>query len=344
MSTDGRSVGRVWEASVKWKPIQMPQELECIEDGPNYGRFVIEPLERGFGITLGTALRRTLLSSIQGAAVTALRIDDVLHEFTTVEGVLEDVTELVLNVKGIRLRLYGDEPRTIVLSAPKQGTYTAGDLDTDPEVEILNPEHHIATVGRGGRLRMEMDVGFGRGFVPADANKRPGAPVGTIWLDSTFTPILRANTAVENTRVGQRTDYDRLTLDIWTDGGITPEDAVRLAARVLRDHLTILLPAEEVVEEPPEPAVDDETKRVLSLLSMRVDELELSVRASNCLKAANIETLADLVVKSESEMLKFRNFGRKSLNELGAILQGLGLSFGMDVSGYVESAEAATTT
>lgn len=323
---------------MKWKSLQMPKEV-FVEQSTltnQYTKFIVEPLERGFGITLGTALRRTLLSSIQGAAPVALRIDGILHEFSTIPGVHEDVTEIVLNVKKLRLKLNGDEPKTLVLETNKKGNFAAKDIKTDGEIEILNPDLHLVKITEDTKFRMEVDIGIGRSYVTSEQNKRDDAPVGTIFVDSMFSPIRKVNFNVENTRVGQRTDYDRLILELWTDGSLTPEDALCFSSKILKDHLQLFIKLEEELEMAEEEVVDQEILRIRNLLKTRVDELELSVRSSNCLRAANIQTLEDLVQKSEAEMLKYRNFGRKSLTELNLILSELGLSFGMDVSKYKE--------
>jgi DNA-directed RNA polymerase subunit alpha len=323
---------------MKWKSLQMPKEIKMEQSSmtDKYTKFIVEPLERGFGITLGHALRRTLLSSIQGTAPVALRIDSVLHEFSTIPGVYEDVTEIVLNVKRLRLRLNGDEPKTLVLEMSKKGNYTAKDIKTDGEIEILNPELHLVKATEDVKLKMEIDIGVGRSYVTAEHNKKPDAPVGTVFLDSLFSPVEKVNFTVENTRVGQRTDYDRLIMEIWTDGSLTPEDALCFSSKILKDHFQLFIKLEEELEMAEEEVVDEETLRIRGLLKTRVDELELSVRSSNCLRAANIQTLEDLVQKTEAEMLKYRNFGRKSLTELSTILSELGLDFGMDISKYKE--------
>ncbi len=326
---------------MKWKSIVMPKEVAVDEATKllNFGRFTVEPLARGFGTTLGNALRRTLLSSIQGAAVTWIRLDGVLHEFSTIPGVMEDITQIVLNVKRIRPRLIADDLQTIVLEAEKKGKYTAGDLlFAEGNLEILNPEQHIFELTKNTKVRLEMEVAPGRGYVLAEQNTDPERPLGTIPIDSLFSPVIKVNYSVENTRVGQRTDYDRLILEIHTDGTISPEDALSYAAKILKDHLQLFITVEEEFESEKVEEVDEETLRIRQLLEMRVDELELSVRSSNCLRAANIQILSDLVQRSESDMLKYRNFGRKSLTELNAILNELGLSFGMDVSRYEEPA------
>jgi DNA-directed RNA polymerase subunit alpha len=326
---------------MKWKSMQMPKEVILDEKTatPTYGRFGIEPLERGFGHTLGTAFRRVLLSSIQGAAITAIRINGILHEFSTIPGILEEVTDIVLNLKRIRVKLLGDEGKTIVLSVDSKGEYKARDIQTDPGVEIVNPDLHLVTLNDNVNFRMEMDVDTGRGFVSADQNRKPGLPAGTIYLDARFSPIVKVNYSVEDTRVGQKTDYDKLMIELWTDGTITPDEALTFSAKLIRDHLSIFAKVDQEMEVVEEEKVDEEVVRVSNLLKMRVDELELSVRSSNCLHAANIVTLEDLVRKTEQEMLKYRNFGRKSLNELNQILSELGLSFGMDVEKYREPEE-----
>jgi DNA-directed RNA polymerase subunit alpha len=323
---------------MKWKSLQMPRDIQ-IEDATRtdkYSKFTIEPLERGFGTTIGNALRRTLLSSIQGAAPVAVRIDGILHEFSTIPGVYEDVTEIVLNIKKLRLKLLGDEPKTLRLEAGKKGELAAGDIKTNGDIQILNPDLHIAQLTEDTKFKMEIDIGVGRSYVTSEQNKRPDAPVGTLFLDAMFSPVQKVNFEVENTRVGQRTDYDRLILEIWTDGSLTPEDALCYASKILKDHLQLFIKLDEELQMAAEEVVDDTTLRIRNLLKTRVDELELSVRSSNCLRAANIQTLEDLVQKTESEMLKYRNFGRKSLTELNTVLAELGLSFGMDVSKYKE--------
>ncbi len=323
---------------MKLKSIQMPKEIVIDQStfANNYAKFIIEPLERGFGLTIGNALRRTLLSSIQGAAPTSFRIEGILHEFSTIPGVYEDVTEIVLNVKQIRIKLIGDEPKTITLEVLKKGDYKAGDIKTDAEIEILNPEQPIVSLTEELKFKMTIDIGCGRGYVPAEQNKKPEAPVGTIFLDSLFSPVTKVNFWVENTRVGQRTDYDKLFLEVWTDGSITPENALALSSKFLKDHLQLFIKKDEVMEMVLEEVIDVELLKTRNLLMTKVDDLELSVRSSNCLRAANIQTLEDLAKKTESDMLKYRNFGRKSLTELTNILAKLGLSFGMDMERYKE--------
>ena len=322
---------------MKWKNLTMPKQL--VPDPANndgYGKFVIEPLERGFGLTLGNALRRVLLSSLQGAAITAVRIDGVLHEFSTLPGVIEDVTEIILNLKQVRLKLHGDGPKKGTFEMRGKGEVRAGDIKVDPEVEILNPDLHIATLNRDGDLRMEVEINGGRGYVSADLHSQTDRPIGVIPIDSLFSPVTKVNYNVEATRLGQRIDYDKLTIDVWTDRSILPSDAVAVAAKILRDHFNLFIHFEEPIEEEVEEEVDEEVVRVRKLLEKSVEELELSVRSSNCLRAAEIKTIGDLVQKSEPEMLKFRNFGRKSLKEIQDILGEMGLSFGMDVGRYFE--------
>ncbi len=316
--------------------LQMPRLLEIDQDSltETYGRFVLQPLERGFGVTVGHALRRVLVSSIQGAAIKSLSIEGVQHEFSVVKGVREDVPEIVLNLKEVALRYHGDEDRTIRVHAKGPTVVTAKDLGVDASVDIMNPDLHIATLGKDAELKMDLTVGTGRGYVFAEDNKVADQPIGTVPLDANFSPVLKVNYELENARVGRRTDYDRLTLEVTTDGALSPEDAVAQAARVLIDHFALIANYEQEPAPAEEKEVDEETKRVARMLNMPVDELELSVRSANCLRAAGIANLKELVSKSEAEMLKFRNFGRKSLNELGDILTSLDLVWGMDISKF----------
>jgi DNA-directed RNA polymerase subunit alpha len=315
----------------------MPKQL--VPDSGNsdrYGKFTFDPLERGFGVTLGNALRRVLLSSLQGAAITAVRMDGVLHEFSTLPGVIEDVTEIVLNLKQVRLKLHGDGPKKGVFEMRGKGEVRAGDLQVDAEVLVLNPDLHVATLNRDGDLRMEVEINGGRGYVSADQHSQTDRPIGVIPIDSLFSPVTKVNYLVEATRLGQRIDFDKLTLEVWTDGSILPQDAVAMAAKVLRDHFTPFIHFEEEPEQEVEEQVDEEVVRVRKLLDKSVEELELSVRSSNCLRAAEIKTIGDLVQKGEPEMLKYRNFGRKSLKEIQDILGEMGLHFGMDISRFYE--------
>ena len=307
-------------------------DKEALTD--TYGKFVMQPLERGFGVTIGHALRRVLVSAIQGAAIKSLKLEGVQHEFSVVKGVREDIPEVILNLKEVALRYHGDEDRVLHVEATGPCELTAKDLGVDSIVEIMNPDLHIATLGKGAHLKMEIAVGLGRGYVFAEENKSPDQPIEIIPLDTNYSPVLKVNYDLENARVGRRTDYDRLTLEVWTDGSIKPEDAVAQAARILIEHLNLVANFEEEPAPAEEKSVDEETKRVARLLAMPVEELELSVRSGNCLRAAGIANLRELVSRSEAEMLKFRNFGRKSLNELGDILTSLELSWGMDITPY----------
>lgn len=306
-------------------------KIENPDDVPNYGRVIIEPLERGWGLTIGNSLRRILLSSLQGAAVTSVKFDRVLHEYATIEGVVEDVTDVILNIKKLRLKLHADEDASLTLDVSGEGEVKAADIESNPDVEILNPDLHIATINADARLKIEMHVSDGRGYIPAEQNKREDSEIGIIPIDAMFSPIEKINYVVENTRVGQRTDLDKLVMDIWTDGSLTVEDAVGYAAKMLFDHLNVFINIEGDLEPIEEEVTDEKTDKMRQLLMMRVDELELSVRSNNCLRAANIHTVADLVRNQESDMLKYKNFGRKSLIELNQVLANLGFSFGMDV-------------
>jgi DNA-directed RNA polymerase subunit alpha len=306
-----------------------------------FGKFMLDPLERGFGTTLGNGLRRVLLSSLQGAAITSVRIEGVLHEFSTLPGVIEDVTEIVLNLKQVRLKLFGDGPKKGVFEMRGKGEVRAGDLQVDAEVQVLNTDLHIATLNRDGDLRMEVEINGGRGYVSADQHSTADRPIGVIPIDSLFSPVTKVNYTVEATRLGQRIDYDKLTLEVWTDGSILPNDAVSMSAKILRDHFSLLISFEEEPQQEEEAAVDEDIVRKRKLLDKSVEELELSVRSSNCLRAAEIKTIGELVQKGEAEMLKFRNFGRKSLKEIQDILAEMGLHFGMDVSPYYENKSSA---
>ncbi len=323
---------------MKWKPLTMPKEIVNDQSSAtdNYSRFIIEPLERGYGVTLGNSLRRVLISSIQGAAVTSLRIKGCLHEFSTITGVYEDVTNIVLNVKKIIVLLHAEGTRTLHLKVTQKGKVTAGTFGGDTEVEILNPDLHICELTDDVELEMEIDIESGRGYHTAELNEREDAPAGTIYIDSLFSPVTKVSYQVENTRVGQKTDFDRLILELNTDGSITPEDALGYGAKLLKDHLQLFIHLDEEVMVEEEPEEDEEIVQVRNLLKTRVEELELSVRSSNCLRAANIQTLEELVTRTEAEMLKYRNFGRKSLNEIGTLLEQMNLAFGMDISKYVE--------
>ncbi len=319
---------------IKWRDFQMPKRLDCDEQSYTqfYGKFIAEPFERGYGVTLGNSLRRILLSSIEGAAVTAIRIDGVQHEFSTIPGVLEQVTEIVLNVKNVVLRAHSKAPKTIYIKAEKKGEIKAKDIICDETIEIINPDLHIATLTRDTQFHMELEISRGRGYVPADLNKKDLQTVGTIAVDSIFTPINKVNFFVENTRVGQRTDYDRLIIEIWTNGSINPKEALLYGANIMQRHLDVFvsygqLPEEEEEEE----EITAEEQALYEKLRLPISELELSVRSSNCLKEANIKTISDLVRKTEAELLSFRNFGKKSLTEIGDLLKAMNLGLGMKV-------------
>jgi DNA-directed RNA polymerase subunit alpha len=301
-------------------------KIECVElaEDNSYGKFVVEPLERGYGITLGNSLRRILLSSLPGAAVTSVKIDGVLHEFSTIPGVVEDVTDIILNLKQLSLKVYSDEPKTLRIEADGEGVVKAGDIHTDADVEILNPDLHIATLDKGGRLIAEIMVGKGRGYVPADQNKGPDMPIGVIPVDSIFSPIRRVNYTIEHTRVGNRTNYDKLTLEVWTNGTIKPDEACSWGAKILKEHLELFLSLTDdadTIEVMQEKDENDRNK----LMEMTIEELDLSVRSYNCLKRAGINTVAELCAKSDEEMIKVRNLGKKSLEEVKQKLEAIGL-------------------
>ena len=312
--------------------IEKPQ-IECIETPgeASYGKYVVEPLERGFGTTLGNSLRRVLLSSLPGVAVTSIKIDGVVHEFSTIEGVKEDVTEIVLNVKGITAKLYSDTPKTVRIEASGEGEVTAGSIQQDAEIEVLNPDWHIATLADGAKLIMELVFDKGRGYVPAERNKQAAeqASLNALPVDSIYTPVLKVNYTVENTRVGQITDYDKLTLEVWTDGTISAKEAVSLAARIMTEHLNLFVTLSQEAMDA-EIMVEKDDKGKEKALEMTIEELDLSVRSFNCLKRAGINTVEDLINKSEDEMMKVRNLGRKSLEEVMAKLDSLGFTLTKD--------------
>ncbi len=318
-----------------WQDLIKPSKLNVDKSTltNTYGKFIAEPLERGFGITVGNSLRRILISSLQGAAITAVKIDGVLHEFSSIPSVKEDLSDIILNLKQVRFKMHSDEAKTVKLNVDKAGLVTAGDIVCDPTLEVLNPEAHIATLAKDGKLNAELLVKRGRGYVIAEKNKEDSQPVGTIAVDALFSPISRVNYNVSNARVGQRTDYDKLTLEVWTSGAVTPEDALALAAKILKDQLSLFITFEEEEEEIVE-EVEEETPTFNENLFKTVDELELSVRSANCLKNADIKYLGELVQKSEQEMLKTKNFGRKSLNEIKDIIVSMGLEFGLTIEGF----------
>ncbi len=314
-----------------WRDLIKPKQLQVEKEtlSTTYGKFFAEPFERGFGTTLGNSVRRVLLSSLQGAAITSVRIKGVQHEFSSVPGVTEDVTDIILNLKGVRLRLHSSDQATIRIIHKGEGVVTAADIMVPHNVEVMNPDHHIATCGKDAVLEVEMTVKLGKGYVAADRNRDDKAPVGTIPIDAIFSPITKVNFVVSNARVGQMTDYDKLTMEVWTDGSVTPEDAVAFAAKIVKEQLSIFINFDEGTEpQYAEESVDDDAK-VNENLYRTVDELELSVRSANCLKNAGIKLIGELVSKSEAEMLKTQNFGRKSLNEIKDILTDMGLTFGM---------------
>jgi len=313
-----------------WKGFQKPKRLIINADATNdrYSGFSAQPFERGFGTTIGNALRRVLLSSIEGAAITAVKIEGVLHEFSSIPGVVEDATDVILNLKQIPLKLHGDEPKLIYLKGTTPGAYTSGNIEHDADIEILDKDIYIGTVSEGGSLQIEMRVENGRGYISADRNFDEGLGIGYIPVDSVHSPVRKVNYFVEAARLGQVTDYDKLTIEIWTNGSITPQDALGLAAKLVKDHMQIFIQFEEKTE-PTEEVQEVRHDAVIEHLNKSVDELELSVRSYNCLKNANIRTIGELVTRSEAEMLKTKNFGRKSLNEIKEILTGMGLSLGM---------------
>lgn len=306
--------------------IEKPK-IECVEstEDNTYGKFVVEPLERGYGITLGNSLRRILLSSLPGVAVTSIKIDGVLHEFSTVPGVIEDVTEIILNVKNLSLKLHSEGPKIIYIDAEGEGPITAGDIKADSDVEILNPDLHICTLNGDSRFYMEMVINKSRGYIPAEKNKQPGQPIGIIPVDSIYTPVRRVNYTVENTRVGQITDYDKLTLEVWTNGSIKPDEAISLGAKIMSEHLNLFIDLSDQAKHTEIMVEKEETKKE-KVLEMTIEELDLSVRSYNCLKRAGINTVEDLTNKTEEDMMKVRNLGRKSLEEVLQKLNALGLS------------------
>jgi DNA-directed RNA polymerase subunit alpha len=318
-----------------WSDFQKPKKLDYDPDSltPNYGRFTAQPFERGFGTTIGNALRRVLLSSIEGAAITAVRVEGVLHEFSSLQGVVEDMTDVVLNLKQVPFRLHGSGPKTLYLEKKGPGVVTAADFEEDPDIEILDPKAHIATLSKEGSLKLEARLKKGRGYVVADRNADSDLPLGYIPVDSIHSPVRRVNYHVEGARVGQMTDYDKLILEVWTNGAVSPQEAISLAAELLADHLRIFSAFETRIEEREEAMAPEVDPRMAEMLAKPIEELDLSVRSANCLKNANIRTLGDLVQRTEREMLSTKNFGRKSLDEIKDVLGSLGLSFGMARAG-----------
>ena len=327
-----------------WKGFQKPKRLEVDHDTQtdHYGRFYAQPFERGFATTVGNSLRRVLLSSIEGAAVTAVRVEGVLHEFSPIPGAMEDTTDLILNLKRVPLKMHVDHPKTLMLRTSEPGEVRAKHITPDADVEILDPEAYIATLGAGATLAVEIRVKPGRGYVSADKNFDEDLSIGWIPLDSVHSPVKKVNYFVEQARVGQATDYEKLTLEVWTNGAVSPRDAVGLAAKLMKDHLQIFInldeeDAEEGIETPPVEVSDEEKGALYEKLNKSVDEMELSVRSYNCLKNANIRTIGELVQKTEGEMLKTKNFGRKSLNEIKEILANMGLSLGMKLDDWPQA-------
>ena len=316
-----------------WRDFAMPKKLACDESTltETYGKFVAEPFERGFGTTIANSLRRTLISSIEGAAVTSIKLDSVLHEFSTIPGVLEDVTQIILNVKQLAMRSHSRQPKTLVIEHDKKGEVTAGDIVTDETVEIMNPSLHLCTLTKAVKFRLELHVNRGRGYVSAEKYRKEEQPIGVIPLDAAFSPVKRVNFSVEETRVGQVTDYDRLLLEIWTNGAISPKDALLYASNILQRHLDLFVNFGTLPEEPEDAEPSSVSEELLEKLRTPITELELSVRSANCLREAKIHTIGDLVQKSPQELLKYRNFGKKSLQEIDELLKGMTLALGMEL-------------
>jgi len=328
---------------MKWRNVLMPKEIAKDESDISAasGRFTMEPLERGFGQTIGNALRRTLLSSIQGAAVTAVRIHGVLHELSNIPGVLDDVTDIILNLKQLVVRMHSDDPKFLTLKVEKQGAITAADIEENSDIEILNKDLVICTATEKAKVEIDILIGHGRGYVAGESHILEDYDIGLIPVDSNFTPVRKVAYMVDNTRVGQRTDYDKLTLEITTSGSVSPEDALGYAAKIVKDHMLLFIHFDEEPMEEEEEELDEEMEKLKELLGRSVEELELSVRSSNCLRRANIKTLGDLVRRSEQEMLKYRNFGKQSLKEIGEILSGMKLFLGMDVEAILGGIDPA---
>ena len=328
------------QVAKNWRELIRPRQLDTDEDSTTeaYGRFSCEPLERGFGVTLGNALRRILLSSLQGAAITSVRIEGVLHEFSSIPGVIEDMSDIVLNLKEVRLRLHSEGPKPLRIHKRGPGILTAGDLVSEGTgVDVLNPEHEVATLSADADIEMEVTIGRGKGYIRAEMNKTEDMPIGVIPIDSVFSPVQKVNYTVTQARVGRATDFDRLNLEVWTDGTVAPIDAVAYAAKILKEQLGIFINFEEPVEAPV--ALAEEPVPVNPNLFKSVDELELSVRSANCLQNANIRYIGELVQRTEAEMLKTKNFGRKSLNEIKEVLASMDLELGMTIEGFPERAE-----
>ena len=314
-----------------WRDFATPKKLVCDEETltETYGKFIAEPFERGYGMTIANSLRRVLLSSIEGAAVTSIRVDGVLHEFSAIPGVLEDITQVILNVKQLVLRAHSRQPKTLVIEKDKKGPVTADDLKGDDTVEVVSTDLHLCTLTKAGKFRMELEVGRGRGYVAAERHKKEGQPIGVIPVDALFSPVTRVNFAVEDTRVGQVTDYDRLLLEIWTNGAMSPKDALLYASNILQRHLDLFVSYGSLPEEPEDEEPAAVSEELQEKLKTPIAELELSVRSANCLREAKIHTIGELVQKSPQELLKYRNFGKKSLAEIDELLHGMGLELGL---------------
>lgn len=326
---------------MKLLSLKMPKELIVEELRDDYGSFLLSPLERGFGVTLANILRRFLLSSIQGAAIISVKADGVLQEFSVLPGILEDMTEIILNLKKVRVQIRDGKQKHLYLNVKKKGEVNAGMIEETEGIKIVNPEQHIATITeKNGELKFDMVADIGRGFIPSETFKNPNAPIGTIFLDAIFSPIIKVNYKIETTRVGKRTDYEKLFFEVWTDKTMKPDEALALSAKILRDHINLLIRFEEEPEVIETEEVDKAVEKIRKLLSIKVSELELSVRSNNVMKQAHIKVLGDLVQRTEAEMLKFRNFGKKSLTEMNNILKSYELSFGMDVSKYKKAGKA----
>ncbi len=326
---------------IRWKTFEMPKRLEAEQTSvtPTYGKFVAEPFERGYGTTIGNALRRVLISSIEGAAVTSIKMEGALHEFSAIDGVVEDVPQIVLNLKKLVLKYHGKQPKRLVIDVKRKGPLTAKDIQTDETVEIVNPDLVLATLTKDVRFYLELEISRGRGYVTAERNKQEGTALGTIAIDSIFSPVTKVNFMVEDTRVGQITDYDRLILEVFTNGAMTPEEALLYASNILQRHLDIFVNYGELPEE--EEEEEEEDKEFIDMINKPITELELSVRSANCLEAANIKTIGDLIQKTEPQMLKYKNFGKKSLSEITNILTTMGLQLGMNIQERMKKRKAA---
>jgi len=328
---------------ISWRTFEVPKHLEVDKSTlkENYGKFVAEPFEKGFGITLGNSLRRVLYSSIEGTAITSVKIESALHEFSAVDGVLEDVSQIILNLKNLIFKYHGKGPKTITLKIKKKGDVTAADITTDDTVEIINKDLHICNLTKETEFFMEMEIGKGRGFVSAEKNKKEDAPIGAIPIDSIYSPVKKVNFNVEETRVGQQTDFDRLVIEVWTDTSVSPEEAMLYGSNILQRHLDIFVNYGEIPIEEDEEESEEIDSDFQDLINKPITELELSVRSANCLEAADIKTIGDLIERGEQQMLKYKNFGKKSLSEISSILAGMGLGLGMDIQKRLNKADEA---